>query len=313
MRIDRDGEPDYYYIKENITKELEKNKNNTVLVTQGYICKDFEGKTDNLRRGGSDKTATILGSVLNVNEVQIWSDKDGMLNNDPRFVEKTYPLEKLSYEEAEELACFGAKILHPSCIRPAKKADVKVVLKNTLNPNAKGTLISSESNGDNIKAVAAIDNITVIKVKSSEMLMAHGFVKKVFEIFDFYKTPVDMITTSEITVSVTIENDTFIEEIIGDLCKFANVETFENQAIVSVVGNLPPTVSGLLYKVFESLKEVPIRMISYGASNKSVSVVINSSEKVKALNFLNEKLFNEYKCINNKDEDSPSRDSLVLV
>jgi len=290
MRIDRDREPDYYYIQENLNRIISEN-DARIFITQGFICKNFIGETDNLNRGGSDKSATIIGNVLKSDRVEIWSDKDGILNNDPRCVANTYSLDSLSYEEAEELASFGAKILHPSCLKPARESRLKVILKNTFNPGSKGTIISDQTEKGTIKAVAAKDNVTVIKISSSEMLMAYGFLSKIFQVFEFHKTPVDMIATSEVNVAVSIDDSSYLEDILHDLNKFSKTKIFKNQTIVSIVGNIPPEDKGIVFQIFESIKEIPIRMISYGAGSRSVCLLINSFDKINALNLINDKIF----------------------
>ncbi|WP_075603473.1 aspartate kinase [Saccharicrinis aurantiacus] len=291
MRIDKNQEPDSAYIKENIQKELEKAGEAEIYITQGFISRNAFGEIDNLQRGGSDYTASLVGAALNATEIQIWTDIDGMHNNDPRFVEGTYSITNLSFDEAAELAYFGAKILHPTCVLPAKVNNIPVRLLNTMEPEAPGTLISSQQQKGRITAIAAKDNITVIKIKSGRMLLAYGFLRKVFEIFESYKTPIDMISTSEVGVSITIDDDKHVHEIVDDLKKFGTVDVCTDQVIVCIVGDLVSDTKGHANKIFEALKEIPIRMISYGGSNFNVSVVIESQFKKEALNVLNNNLF----------------------
>lgn len=312
MRIDREREPDYYYINENLNQILNKNKDTRIFITQGFICKNFIGEIDNLGRGGSDKSATVIGKALQTKRVEIWSDKDGMLNNDPGCVETTYPLDRISYEEAEELASFGAKILHPTCIKPAKEGQIQVVLKNTIHPHLKGTLISSETTKDSIKAVAAKDKVTVIKITASDMLLAYGFLSKIFQIFEQYKTPVDMIATSEVTVTVSIDETKHLNEIIYSLNIIGKTEIFQNQTIIAVVGNIPPEDKGITSMVFGSLKEIPIRMISYGAGSRSITVLINSEDKIKALNLLNDQIFVTNEHSKNRKDRSQINSGLLV-
>jgi len=287
MRIDTNGEPDNYYIKENLQRELEKFSDNNLFITQGYICRNLYGEIDNLKRGGSDYTASLIGVAVNAEEIQIWTDISGFHNNDPRFVENTFPIEQLSFDEVAELAYFGAKILHPSSILPAKVANIPVRLKNTLKPKDSGTLISSEANGKGIKAVAAKDGITAIKIKSGRMLLAYGFLRKVFEVFERFKTPIDMITTSEVAVSITIDDTTFLKEIIEELNFYGAVEVDTEQSIICVVGENLIDQKGIIHKALETLKNINIRMISYGGSRHSISILINADDKKEALISLN--------------------------
>jgi len=291
MRIDKENEPDNFYIKENLLRELNENKNSNIFITQGFICRNSYGEIDNLKRGGSDYTASLIGVGVNAEEIQIWTDIDGMHNNDPRFVENTYPLSHISFDEAAELAYFGAKILHPSSILPAKLSNIPVRLKNTLQPEAEGTLVSSKTGTEGIKAIAAKDNITAVKIKSGRMLLAYGFMRKVFEIFEMYKTPIDMITTSEVAVSLTIDETQYLKEITEELKKFGTVEIDTDLSIICVVGNFIAESKGHALKIFNALENIPIRMISYGGSKHNVSVLVNTSDKVEALRSLNEKLF----------------------
>ena len=291
MRITEDNEPDMDYIRENLNKILGTTKAQ-IYITQGFICRNTFGEVDNLKRGGSDYTASLIGAAIGADEIQIWTDIDGMHNNDPRIVENTYPIRELSFDEAAELAYFGAKILHPSSIRPAKDENIPVRLKNTMSPQAQGTLISQNSAGESIKAVAAKDEITAIKIKSGRMLMAYGFLRAVFEIFERYKTPIDMITTSEVGVSLTIDDTSNLDQIIKELKEFGAVEVDENQTIVCVVGDNLAAGQGYASKVFDTFREIPIRMISFGGSKNNVSILIDSSYKRAALIALNKGLFN---------------------
>lgn len=292
MRIDKSLEADEYYIRENLKRELAKHTGQTIFITQGYICRDAYGEIDNLKRGGSDYSASLIGAQLNVDEIQIWTDIDGFHNNDPRYVKKTFPINELSFDEAAELAYFGAKILHPSSVLPAKVENIPVRLKNTMQPNDKGTLITEKLTEGEIKAVAAKDGIMAIKIKSGRMLLAHGFLRKVFEVFERYETPIDMITTSEIAVSVTIDNPKHINEIKTELESYSTVEIDDNQTIICVVGNLIAEGKGVALKVIQSLENIALRMISYGGSKHNISVLVNSDDKIEALNELNDKLFN---------------------
>lgn len=291
MRINEDEEPDAAFIKENIAIELAQHKNCNLFITQGYICRNSFGEIDNLKRGGSDYTASLIGAAINASEIQIWTDIDGMHNNDPRIVDKTHPIAQLSFDEAAELAYFGAKILHPSSVLPAKMSNIPVRLKNTMQPEAHGTLINTESSGTGIKAIAAKDNITAIKIKSGRMLLAYGFLRKVFEIFEAYKTPIDMITTSEVAVSVTIDDTKYLNEIIEELKKYGTVDVDTNLTIVCVVGDFIAESKGYALQIFDALQHIPIRMISYGGSLHNVSLLVNTADKKEALISLNNKLF----------------------
>jgi len=292
MRIDKNAEPDTAYIAENLAKVLAADPDKMIYITQGFICKNFYGEIDNLQRGGSDYSASLIGAAVVASEIQIWTDIDGMHNNDPRFVEGTKPVPVLHFEEAAELAYFGAKILHPTCILPAKLGNIPVRLLNTMDPSASGTLISTQSKKGKIEAVAAKDGITAIKIKSGRMLLAHGFLRKVFEIFESYQTPIDMVTTSEVGVSVSIDNAKRLDEIVNDLKKFGTVTVDKDMVIICVVGDMPYENIGFQAKVVDALKEIPIRMISYGGSNYNISFLIKSADKKRALNALSEKLFN---------------------
>ena len=293
MRIDKDGEPDYFYIRENLKRELAVAGNERIIITQGYICRNVYGETDNLRRGGSDYSATIIGAALGAEEVQIWTDISGFHNNDPRYVEKTGVIRHLSFDEAAELAYFGAKILHPSSINPARIKKIPVRLKNTMEPADEGTLITSSSTYEDYKAVAAKDNITVIRIRSDRMLMAYGFMRKIFEVFESFKTPIDMITTSEVSVSLTVDDPSYLDEIIKILGTLGTVEVEREQTIICVVGDFRPSRVGSAPEIFEALNTIPVKMISYGGSDNSVSILINTSDKVEALRSLSKNLFPE--------------------
>ncbi len=292
MRIDENDEPNLEYIEKYIFEELNKHKGKKLFITQGYICRNAFGEIDNLKRGGSDYTASIVGAAIKSPEVQIWTDIDGMHNNDPRIVNKTHPISELSFDEAAELAYFGAKILHPTCILPAQKRNIPVRLKNTMQPDAKGTLIANINTTEGIKAVAAKDGIIAINIKSARMLLAHGFLRAVFEIFERYKTSIDMITTSEVAVSLTIDNSKNLKEILKDLKEIAQVEIDEDQTIICIVGQLPKEQPGYANKVLEALKDIPLRMVSYGGSSNNISVLVNGDQKKAALQALNKGLFN---------------------
>jgi len=293
MRIDKNNEPDAAYIREHLEKELAKHPQDTdIYITQGYICRNAYNEIDNLQRGGSDYTASLIGAAILASEIQIWTDIDGMHNNDPRFVENTKPVAKLHFEEAAELAYFGAKILHPTCILPAKLENIPVRLLNTMEPNAPGTLISTDITKHKIEAVAAKDNITAIKIKSGRMLLAYGFLRKVFDCFEIHKTSIDMVTTSEVGVSVTIDNTKHLEEIVNDLKKFGTVTVEKDMVIICVVGDMNSENVGFQAKVVNALKDIPVRMISYGGSNYNVSFLVQASDKKRALNLLSEHLFN---------------------
>lgn len=291
MRIDENGEPDQKFIKENIRKTLNENPGHKIYLTQGFICRNSKGEIDNLQRGGSDYTASLLGAAIPAEEIQIWTDIDGMHNNDPRFVEGTKPVNELHFEEAAELAYFGAKILHPTCVLPAKYANIPVRLLNTMEPEAEGTRIFNTAPTRKIKAVAAKDNITAIKIKSSHMLLAYGFLRKVFEIFEKYQTSIDMITTSEVGVSVTIDNERNLKQIVEELSELGNVTVDRDMVIVCVVGDLEWQNRGFEADVVNALKEVPVRMISYGGSNYNISLLIKKDDKIKALKLLSKHLF----------------------
>lgn len=291
MRTDKNSEPDPIYIKEKLQKQLDAYPDADIYVTQGYICRNAYGEIDNLERGGSDLTASLIGAAIQAEEIQIWTDLDGMQNNDPRYVDQTSPVRQLLFEEAAELAYFGAKILHPTCIQPAKLNNIPVHLLNTRKPDAPGTLISNRMEKGKIKAVAAKDNITVIKIKSGRMLLAHGFLRKVFEIFENYQTAIDMIATSEVGVSITIDKTKHLSEITDDLKKYGTVTIDEDMTIICVVGDLDWKNIGFESEVVNALKDIPIRMISYGGSNYNISFLIGSKDKKRALQALSDHLF----------------------
>lgn len=291
MRTDKNAEPDTHYIKQKLQALLEKHADADIYITQGYICRNAYGEIDNLQRGGSDYSASLIGAAINADEIEIWTDIDGMHNNDPRYVDGTEPVSQLHFEEAAELAYFGAKILHPTCVLPAKLNNIPVRLLNTMQPDAKGTLIYNTSSTCSIKAVAAKDNITAIKIKSGRMLLAYGFLRKVFEIFETYQTPIDMIATSEVGVSVTIDNERNLTHILDDLKKFGTVTVDKDMVIICVVGDLEWQNRGFEAKALDALKDIPVRMISYGGSNYNISFLVRKEDKVKALNLLSDKLF----------------------
>jgi len=292
VRTDKNAEPDAVYIKEKLQELLKNNSVADLYITQGYICLNAYGEIDNLQRGGSDYTASLVGAAINAEEIQIWTDIDGMHNNDPRIVENTSPVRYLNFDEAAELAYFGAKILHPTCIQPAKVNNIPVLLLNTMQPDAPGTMISNDLEKGKIKAVAAKDNIISIKIKSGRMLLATGFLRKVFEIFETYHTPIDMVTTSEVGVSVTIDNPKHLDEIVSDLKQYGAVTVDTDMVIVCVVGDLEWDNIGFESNIVNALKDIPIRMISYGGSNFNVSILIKSSDKKRALQALSKQLFN---------------------
>ena len=290
MRIDRTNEPDNFYIKQNLERLINQTEEADIYITQGFICLDADGQITNLQRGGSDYTATIIGAAIAAEEVQIWTDIDGFHNNDPRFVHDTKALSNLSYDEAAELAYFGAKILHPQTVMPVRSLDIPLRLKNTMAPNAHGTLITNKIHGEGIKAIAAKDSITAIKIKSVRMLLAHGFLKKVFEIFERYETSIDMITTSEIAVSLTIDDTSHLKAITEELEQFATVEIDDYMSIVCLVGN------HIIYhpdtpQLFQVLQDVTIRMIAYGGSNNNISLLVNTSDKLETLQKLQRYVF----------------------
>ena len=293
MRTDKNSDPDPVYIKNKLGTVLDNHKDVQVLITQGFICRNAYGEIDNLQRGGSDYTASLIGAAINASEIQIWTDIDGMHNNDPRVVEKTSPVHQLHFEEAAELAYFGAKILHPTCVQPAKYAGIPVKLLNTMDPLAEGTTISNTTEKGKIKAVAAKDNITAIKIKSSRMLLATGFLRKVFEIFESNQTAIDMVCTSEVGVSMSIDNNTHLHEIVDELKKYGTVTVDEDMCIICVVGDLDWSNVGFETLATEAMKNIPVRMISYGGSNYNISFLIKGSDKKKALQSLSSTLFNQ--------------------
>ncbi|MBR5697776.1 MAG: aspartate kinase [Prevotella sp.] len=291
MRTDKNGEPDPQYIKEKLAAIMMQNEDYQIYITQGFICRNAYGEVDNLLRGGSDYTASLVGAALPADEIQIWTDIDGMHNNDPRVVEHTEAVRQLNFEEAAELAYFGAKILHPTCVQPAKFAGIPVRLKNTLDPKADGTIIDNVIMRGKIKAVAAKDNITAIKIKSSRMLLATGFLRKVFEIFESYQTPIDMIATSEVGVSMSIDNQAHLTDIVNELKKYGTVTVDSDMTIICVVGDLDWSNLGFESLVLEAMQNIPVRMISYGGSNYNISFLIKGSDKKRALQSLSDKLF----------------------
>ena len=291
VRTDENGEPDFNFIREATLAQLKEHADYDIYITQGFICRNSHGEIDNLQRGGSDYTACLLGAALQTDEIQIWTDIDGMHNNDPRIVNNTQPVRQLYFEEAAELAYFGAKILHPTCIQPAKFAGVPVRLLNTMNPETPGTIINNEIQKGTIKAVAAKDNITCIQIQSSRMLLAYGFLRKVFEIFEDYKTSIDMICTSEVGVSVTIDNRAHLTDIVNELKKYGTVEVDDNMCIVCVVGDLASGNVGFETRACMAVKQIPVRMISYGGSNYNISFLIKAEDKKRTLQALSETLF----------------------
>jgi aspartate kinase len=293
MTIDMVDEPQIGSIKVKLTQLLNRYKETKLFITQGYICRNAKGEVDNLKRGGSDYSASLIAAATNASVCEIWSDIDGMHNSDPRIVNNTKPIEQLSFEEAAELAYFGAKILHPASIWPAQYFNIPVKLLNTLQPSAKGTIIKSEAGSVGVKAVAAKDYITAIKIKSSRMLLAYGFLRKIFEIFEKYRTSIDMVTTSEVAVSLTIDNDAYLKEIIKELELFGTVEVDTNQTIVSIVGNEITETKDVLRKIFESIPEIPVRMVSYGGSRHNISLLVSREYKEQTMQRLNEGLFGE--------------------
>ncbi len=291
MRLDQNEEPDLTLIQEKLTAVLANHPTKNIFVTQGYICRNAKGEVDNLKRGGSDYTASLIAAAIHASVCEIWTDIDGMHNNDPRVVEKTVAIEQLSFEEAAELAYFGAKILHPTCIWPAQQENIPVKLLNTMDPTAAGTVIKKEAGTVGVKAVAAKDDIIAVKIKSTRMLLAYGFLRKIFEVFEKYKTPIDMITTSEVAVSVTIDNDMHLDEIIAELSNIASVEFERGQTIVSIVGNEIAKTESILKKLFNAIDEVPVTMVSYGGSAHNISLLLPSAYKTKTLQLINKGLF----------------------
>jgi len=292
MRTDNNAEPDTTYIKNKLAAQLEMHPDADLYITQGYICRNAYGEVDNLQRGGSDYSASLIGAAVNASEIQIWTDIDGMHDNDPRIVDKTSPVRQLHFEEAAELAYFGAKILHPTCIQPAKYANIPVRLLNTMEPTAPGTLISNDTELGKIKAVAAKDNITAIQIKSGRMLLAYGFLRKVFEIFESYQTSIDMICTSEVGVSVSIDNTKHLNEILNDLKKYGTVNVDHDMCIICVVGDLRWENVGFEAKALDAMREIPVRMISFGGSDYNISFLVSKEDKKRALQSLSDHLFN---------------------
>ncbi|MBO5663741.1 MAG: aspartate kinase [Bacteroidales bacterium] len=293
MRINKNAEPETQYLREHLMPMLEANSDADMFVTQGFICLNAYGEVDNLTRGGSDYSASLIGAAVAADEIQIWTDIDGMHNNDPRVVDKTSPVSFLSFDEAAEWASFGAKILHPTCILPAKLAKIPVRLLNTMQPEAHGTLISNKTEMHKIKAVAAKENITAIKIKSGRMLLAYGFLRRVFEIFESYQTPVDMICTSEVGVSMTIDNDKHLNEILDELKKIGTVSVDKDMVIICVVGDLDWENVGFESRVVDAVKDIPVRMISYGGSNYNISLLVKAEDKQRTLQALSTHLFNQ--------------------
>jgi aspartate kinase len=291
MTIDSYDEPQIGSIKVRLSQLLQQHKDKKFFVTQGYICRNARGEVDNLKRGGSDYSASLIAAAINATVCEIWTDIDGMHNNDPRVVKKTVPVEQLSFDEAAELAYFGAKILHPASIWPAQSYKIPVKLLNTMQPTAKGTLITQEAGSVGVKAVAAKDNIIAIRIKSSRMLLAYGFLRKIFEVFEKYRTPIDMITTSEVAVSVTIDNSVFLKEILKELEPFGTTEVDHNQVIISVVGNEISQTSAIIKKLFGSIMNIPVRMVSYGGSPHNISLLIAAEHKMQLLQQLNRGMF----------------------
>ena len=291
MVLDQNEEPNLQLIRSKLNTLLAAHTDKKIFITQGYICKNVRGEVDNLKRGGSDYTASLVAAACKASVCEIWTDIDGMHNNDPRIVNKTVAIEQLSFDEAAELAYFGAKILHPTCIWPAQQENVPVKLLNTMQPDAAGTVITKEAGSEGIKAVAAKDGIIAIKIKSSRMLLAYGFLRKVFEVFEKYKTSIDMITTSEVAVSVTIDNDVFLANIVKELEPFGSVEVEKEQSIVSIVGNHIAHTDSVLKKLFNAIDEVPVTMVSYGGSAHNISLLVPTTDRTKTLQLINSGLF----------------------
>jgi len=293
MRIDQNAEPDLEVIEQRLKRILSQNEESTLFITQGFICRNPANQVDNLKRGGSDYTASLIGAAIGAREIQIWTDIDGMHNNDPRYVDQTYSIEEVSFDEAAELAYFGAKILHPQSIIPAQESGIPVRVKNTFQPEAHGTLIHSGAETVKIRAVAAKDGITAIKIKSYRMLMAYGFLKKVFDVFESYKTSIDMITTSEVAVSLTIDDTVHLDEIKEELKGFGNIEVDTDLSIICIAGDIAQNKKGITAMIFTALKDIPIRMISYGGSNYNMSFLVKTRDKISVLNQLNHGIFEE--------------------
>ena len=295
MKVDEFGEPILALIEKDLAKIIAVYPGKKLFVTQGFICRNPKGQIDNLKRGGSDYSATLIGAAIESDEVQIWTDIDGVHNNDPRIVDNTFPIAHMSFDEAAELAYFGAKILHPATILPAKLKNIPVLLKNTMDPAAAGTTVSNDILGSGIKAIAAKDNITLVNIKSSRMLMAYGFLRKVFEIFENYRTPIDMITTSEVALSITIDNSKFLPEILGELRELGTVTITDEQSIICIVGNMDNKNQGYASEILSAMNDIPVSMISYGGSSCNITLLIDSQNKNKALNLLNDRLFTSKK------------------
>jgi aspartate kinase len=293
MTIDAMDEPQIGSIKVKLAQLLQRHKEAKLFVTQGYICRNAKGEVDNLKRGGSDYSASLIAAAINASVCEIWTDIDGMHNSDPRVVKNARAIEKLSFDEAAELAYFGAKILHPASIWPAQTFNIPVKLLNTLQPEAKGTIITSDAGSVGVKAVAAKDHITAIKIRSSRMLLAYGFLRKIFEVFEKYRTSIDMVTTSEVAVSLTIDNDAYLKKIIKELELFGTVDIDPNQTIISIVGNEITETKDVMRKIFETISSIPIRMVSYGGSRHNISLLISKEYKEQALQLLNKGLFGE--------------------
>ena len=293
MRTNAEGEPDLAFIRQQLTLLLEAYNSVEVLITQGYICKNAAGEVDNLQRGGSDYTATLIGAAIEAAEIQIWTDIDGLHNNDPRVVRQTSPVRQVSYREAAELAYFGAKILHPTCVIPAEQLNLPIRLKNTFAPDAAGTLISEQASGKSLTAIAAKDGICALKIRSGRMLNAYGFLRRVFEVFESYRTPIDMITTSEVSVSLTIDNTEYLSEILNDLREFGEVSIDTDHSIICIVGDALNERRGYTKTIFTALEDIPIRMVSYGGSNNNISLLVAKEFKNQALQSLHEELFSE--------------------
>lgn len=291
MRTDKNSEPDVAFIRKNLNAILKETPATQIYITQGFICRNAYGEVDNLQRGGSDYTASLIGAAIDAEEIQIWTDIDGMHNNDPRIVDNTTPVHQLHFDEAAELAYFGAKILHPTCIQPAKYSNIPVRLLNTMDPEAEGTTISNKTETGKIKAVAAKSNITAIKIKSSRMLLATGFLRKVFEIFESYQTPIDMVCTSEVGVSMSIDNNSHLNEIVDELKKYGTVTVDSDMCIICVVGDLDWSNVGFETLAMEAMKSIPVRMISYGGSNYNISFLIKEEDKKRALQSLSDTIF----------------------
>ncbi|MDH5433668.1 MAG: aspartate kinase [Gammaproteobacteria bacterium] len=292
LQLSQNGEPDEEQLKQSLQTKIQASADTQIFVIQGFICQDAVGNVSNLKRGGSDYSASLFGAALNCDEIQIWTDIDGMHNNDPRYVEKTKPIRELSFAEAAELAYFGAKILHPSSIKPARRADIPVRLLNTLSAKSKGTLISKRVDETGVKAIAAKSGITAIRIRSSEMLQAQGFLKKIFEVFELHKTSIDMITTSEVAVSVTIDDTENLATILQKLSEFSRVEVDSNMTIICVVGAHLAENLEIISKVISSVKSIPVRMISYGGSAHNISLLVSGENKISTLKLLHQGIFN---------------------